>query len=427
MIFFVPQNQTVKNLFPMKTTQQYNQRKIVNDPVHGFISIPDNILFELIEHPYLQRLRRIKQLGLTSLVYPGAVHTRFQHSLGSFYLMGTAITVLRYKWHHISDEESVAAHAAILMHDLGHGPFSHALEQTLIESLNHEDISLLLMEKLNQHFGGQLSGAIDVFQGNTDKLFLHQLVSSQLDVDRLDYLKRDSFFSGVSEGVIGSDRIIKTLEIKDNELVVEGKCIYSIEKFLVARRLMYWQVYLHKTALVAEKMLINTLKRAKELALQGKDVPAPPFLETFLKNRFCKNDFLNHPRILDDFTMLDDNDIMGALKLWQGNDDRVLARLSSSIIERKLIKIEIADTPFPAETAERYKEEKKDLLGLSREEMDYFVFTDHISNSTYKTGGENINIIYKDGTTKDISMASDMLDHAALSKPANKYILCYPR
>ncbi|MFW5890464.1 MAG: HD domain-containing protein, partial [Marinilabiliaceae bacterium] len=241
----------------MNREQQHSQRKIVNDPVHGFISISDDILFELIEHPYLQRLRRIKQLGLTELVYPGAVHTRFQHTLGAFYLMGTAISVLKSKGFNISAEESTAAHAAILMHDIGHGPFSHALEQTLIEHLGHEDLSLLLMNKLNEDFGGRLSDAIDIFKGNTSKLFLHQLVSSQLDMDRLDYLKRDSFFSGVSEGVIGSDRIIKMLSVENNELVVEAKGIYSIEKFLVARRLMYWQVYLHKTALVAEKMLIN--------------------------------------------------------------------------------------------------------------------------------------------------------------------------
>lgn len=411
----------------MSTTHHYSQRKIVNDPVHGFISIPDNILFELIEHPYFQRLRRIKQLGLTSVVYPGAVHTRFQHTLGAFYLMGTAITVLRNKGHQISEEESIAAHAAILMHDLGHGPFSHALEQTLIESLNHEDISLLLMERLNQQFDGQLSAAIDIFKGNTGKLFLHQLVSSQLDVDRLDYLKRDSFFSGVSEGVIGSDRIIKMLEIKNNELVVEGKGIYSIEKFLVARRLMYWQVYLHKTALVAEKMLINALKRAKELAMQGKEVPAPPFLETFLKNRFCKDDFQSNPQILDDFSMLDDNDIMSALKLWQKNSDRVLSMLSSGIIERKLLRIEVSDTPFSEEILNQHKHERKNLMGVTFEEMDYFVFTDHVSNSTYKTGGEIINILYKDGSTKNISMASDMLDHTALSKPVSKYILCYPK
>ena len=411
----------------MSTKHHYSQRKIVNDPVHGFISIPDNILFELIEHPYFQRLRRIKQLGLTSVVYPGAVHTRFQHTLGAFYLMGTAITVLRNKGHQISEEESIAAHAAILMHDLGHGPFSHALEQTLIESLNHEDISLLLMERLNQQFDGQLSTAIDIFKGNTGKLFLHQLVSSQLDVDRLDYLKRDSFFSGVSEGVIGSDRIIKMLEIKNNELVVEGKGIYSIEKFLVARRLMYWQVYLHKTALVAEKMLINALKRAKELAMQGKEVPAPPFLETFLKNRFCKDDFKSNPQILDDFTMLDDNDIMSALKLWQKNKDRVLSILSSGIIDRKLLRIEVSDTPFSEETLNRHKNESKNLIGVTYEEMDYFVFTDHVSNSTYKTGGEIINILYKDGSTKNISMASDMLDHTALSKSVSKYILCYPK
>jgi hypothetical protein len=406
--------------------QQYNQKKIVNDPVHGFISIPDNILFELIEHPYIQRLRRIKQLGLTSLVYPGAVHTRFQHTLGAFYLMGSAISVLRNKGHHISSDESTAAHAAILMHDIGHGPFSHALEQTLIEKLNHEDISLLLMNRLNDHFNGALTQAIDVFKGNTDKLFLHQLVSSQLDMDRLDYLKRDSFFSGVSEGIIGSDRIIKMLEIKNNELVIEAKGIYSIEKFLVARRLMYWQVYLHKTALVAEKMLINTLRRAKFLSLNNTQVPAPPFLSTFLKNKFCTNDFLSNPEILADFTMLDDNDIMSALKLWRSHNDPVLSRLSSSLLDRNLLRIEISDTPFDPERLLTLKKEKQ-IKNIGPDEMDYFVFTDHISNSAYNVGQENINILYKDGTIKDISFASDMLDHTAFAKTVNKYVLCYPK
>jgi hypothetical protein len=406
--------------------QQYNQRKIVNDPVHGFISIPDNILFKLIEHPYLQRLRRIKQLGLTSLVYPGAVHTRFQHTLGAFYLMGSAISVLRNKGHLISSDESTAAHAAILMHDIGHGPFSHALEQTLIENLNHEDISLLLMNRLNEHFKGQLSQAIEIFKGQTDKLFLHQLVSSQLDMDRLDYLKRDSFFSGVSEGIIGSDRIIKMLEIKNNQLVIEAKGIYSIEKFLVARRLMYWQVYLHKTALVAEKMLINALRRAKYLSLNNTKVTAPPFLSTFLKNRFCTTDFLNNQRILDDFTMLDDNDIMSALKLWRGHNDPVLSRLSSSLLNRDLLRIEISDTPFDKERLLALKKEKQ-IKNIGLDEMDYFVFTDHISNSAYNVGQENINILYKDGTTKDISFASDMLDHTAFAKTVNKYVLCYPK
>jgi hypothetical protein len=406
--------------------QQYNQRKIVNDPVHGFISIPDNILFKLIEHPYLQRLRRIKQLGLTSLVYPGAVHTRFQHTLGAFYLMGSAISVLRNKGHLISSDESTAAHAAILMHDIGHGPFSHALEQTLIENLNHEDISLLLMNRLNEHFKGQLSQAIEIFKGQTDKLFLHQLVSSQLDMDRLDYLKRDSFFSGVSEGIIGSDRIIKMLEIKNNQLVIEAKGIYSIEKFLVARRLMYWQVYLHKTALVAEKMLINALRRAKYLSLNNTKVTAPPFLSTFLKNRFCTTDFLNNQRILDDFTMLDDNDIMSALKLWRGHNDPVLSRLSSSLLNRDLLRIEISDTPFDKERLLALKKEKQ-IKNIGLDEMDYFVFTDHISNSAYNVGQENINILYKDGTIKDISFASDMLDHTAFAKTVNKYVLCYPK
>lgn len=406
--------------------QQYNQRKIVNDPVHGFISIPDNILFKLIEHPYLQRLRRIKQLGLTSLVYPGAVHTRFQHTLGAFYLMGSAISVLRNKGHLISSDESTAAHAAILMHDIGHGPFSHALEQTLIENLNHEDISLLLMNRLNKHFKGQLSQAIEIFKGQTGKLFLHQLVSSQLDMDRLDYLKRDSFFSGVSEGIIGSDRIIKMLEIKNNQLVIEAKGIYSIEKFLVARRLMYWQVYLHKTALVAEKMLINALRRAKYLSLNNTKVTAPPFLSTFLKNRFCTTDFLNNQRILDDFTMLDDNDIMSALKLWRDHNDPVLSRLSSSLLNRDLLRIEISDTPFDKERLLALKKEKQ-IKNIGLDEMDYFVFTDHISNSAYNVGQENINILYKDGTTKDISFASDMLDHTAFAKTVNKYVLCYPK
>jgi hypothetical protein len=406
--------------------QQYNQRKIVNDPVHGFISIPDNILFKLIEHPYLQRLRRIKQLGLTSLVYPGAVHTRFQHTLGAFYLMGSAISVLRNKGHLISSDESTAAHAAILMHDIGHGPFSHALEQTLIENLNHEDISLLLMNRLNKHFKGQLSQAIEIFKGQTGKLFLHQLVSSQLDMDRLDYLKRDSFFSGVSEGIIGSDRIIKMLEIKNNQLVIEAKGIYSIEKFLVARRLMYWQVYLHKTALVAEKMLINALRRAKYLSLNNTKVTAPPFLSTFLKNRFCTTDFLNNQRILDDFTMLDDNDIMSALKLWRDHNDPVLSRLSSSLLNRDLLRIEISDTPFDKERLLALKKEKQ-IKNIGLDEMDYFVFTDHISNSAYNVGQENINILYKDGTIKDISFASDMLDHTAFAKTVNKYVLCYPK
>ncbi len=321
----------------------------------------------------------------------------------------------------------MAAHAAILLHDIGHGPFSHALEQTLIESLGHEEISLLLMDKLNNEFKGQLSDAINIFKGNTKKLFLHQLVSSQLDMDRLDYLKRDSFFSGVSEGVIGSDRIIKMLEVKNNELVVEAKGIYSIEKFLVARRLMYWQVYLHKTALVAEKMLINTLKRAKELALNKQHVPATPYLNTFLQNQFCPDDFQKNHKILDDFTMLDDNDIMSALKLWRHHPDAVLSRLSSALLDRQLLAIEISDIPFNLERVEQLRIEKAEEYGLDYEKMKYFVFTDHISNSAYNTGQENINIIYKDGTIKDISMASDMLDHAAFARTVNKYVLCYPK
>jgi len=403
------------------------QRKIVNDPVHGFISIPDDILFDLIEHPYIQRLRRIKQLGMTELVYPGAVHTRFQHTLGAFFLMGTAISGLKSKGHNISPEESRATHAAILMHDIGHGPFSHALEQTLIEDLGHEDLSLLLMNRLNKDLGNQLTDAINIFKGETPKFFLHQLVSSQLDMDRLDYLKRDSFFSGVSEGIIGSDRIIKMLNIKNNELVVEAKGIYSIEKFLVARRLMYWQVYLHKTALVAEKMLIKTLERAKALALSGHEIPAPPFLSTFLSRQFTREDFLNNPEILEDFTMLDDNDIMNALKQWRTHSDLVLSRLSSNLLNRHLLGIEISDLPFEESHIEELKRKYAPMSGLSFEELDYFIFTDHISNSAYNTGQENINILHRDGTLQDISQASDMLDHSAFAKTVNKYILCAPK
>ncbi len=404
------------------------QRKIINDPVHGFISVPDNLLFLLIEHPYFQRLRHIKQLGLSFIVYPGAVHTRFQHTLGAFYLMGTAISVLRDKGHRITLEESLAAHAAILMHDIGHGPFSHALESTLIEDLTHEDLSLLMMKRLNNEFGGQLSSAIEVFKGNTGKPFLHQLVSGQLDMDRLDYLKRDSFFTGVSEGVIGSDRIIKMLDVFEDKLVVEAKGIYSIEKFLVARRLMYWQVYLHKTAMVAERMLIHILKRARELALDGKEVPASPFLSTFLNNRFSRHQFESNPDILDNFTMLDDNDILSAMKLWSRHPDPVLSRLSFDLLNRHLLRIEISDAPFPEEVVQDLKARAADLLKIeSPHELSYFVFSDHISNNAYSTGDDNINILYKDHTIKDITEASDMLNHSVLEKTVSKYFLCYPK
>ncbi len=409
-------------------TGDLKQRKIINDPVHGFISVPDNILFKLIEHPYLQRLRHIKQLGLTFIVYPGAVHTRFQHTLGAFYLMGSAISVLQNKGHHITHEESVAAHAAILMHDIGHGPFSHALESTLIEELNHEDISLLLMKRLNRQFDDELTPAIEVFKGNTGKPFLHQLVSGQLDMDRLDYLKRDSFFTGVSEGVIGSDRIIKMLEVFDDKLVVEVKGIYSIEKFLVARRLMFWQVYLHKTAMVAEKMLIHILKRARELALAGHEVPASPFLATFLKNRFRKSDYLNNASLLDDFTMLDDSDILSAMKLWSRHPDPVLSRLSYNLLNRHLLRIEISDNPFTEERVNIIKAKAAALLNItSAHELSYFVFTDHISNNAYSSGDDNINILYRDQTLKDITEASDMLNHSVLEKTVSKYFLCYPK
>src|ERR1700751_1028479 len=319
----------------------YQKRKIINDPIYGFVTLPAGLIYDLINHPYFQRLRHIKQLGMTNLVYPGALHTRFHHAIGAMYLMTEAIDVLRSKQIDISDEEAEAVSVAILLHDIGHGPFSHALEHTLVQGVSHEDISALLMEKLNQEFKGGLSLAIKIFNDKYKKKFLHQLVSSQLDMDRLDYLKRDSFFTGVSEGVISSDRIIKMLYVKDDELAVEEKGIYSIEKFIIARRLMYWQVYLHKTVVAGENMLVNILKRAKELSNKGEDLFATPAFSVFLKNNYSKKDFLSKPELLDTFALLDDYDIFSSIKVWTKHPDQILSTLCKSLVERKLFKIEL--------------------------------------------------------------------------------------
>ncbi|GIV35216.1 MAG: phosphohydrolase [Chitinophagales bacterium] len=404
-----------------------NKRKIFNDPVYGFISIPFELIFDLIEHPYFQRLRRITQLGLSYYVYPGAYHTRFHHALGALHLMTLALDVLQYKGHKVTRKEAEAACAAILLHDIGHGPFSHTLENCLIPGVSHEFLSSRFMEALNADFRGRLSLAIDIFRDNYKKRFLHQLISSQLDVDRLDYLKRDSFFTGVQEGVIGHDRIIKMLEVKDDRLVVEEKGIYSIEKFLVARRLMYWQVYLHKTVLAAESLLVKIMQRAKELALNNVSLDASPPLKYFLYNNVSRKSFMDAEEPLEQFARLDDVDVLAAVKLWTRHPDTVLSLLCKALIERKLPKIELRNEPFPPARIERIKKAVKLHYELSQREEDYFVYTSSTSNFAYDPEKGNINILYKDGRLMDITRASDQLNISVLSRPVVKYYLCYPK
>jgi HD superfamily phosphohydrolases len=402
-----------------------SKQKIINDPVFGFITIPDKFIYNLIEHPYLQRLNRIKQMGLASLVYPGAQHTRFHHSLGAMFLTDETIKQLRSKGHIISHEDYLAVLSAILLHDIGHGPFSHALENILIEGIDHEDISLLLMKKINQTMEGALDPAIAVFQDRYPKQFLHQLICGQLDMDRLDYLRRDSFFTGVIEGNIGSARIIKMLTIQNDRLVVEEKGIYSIENFLMARRLMYWQVYLHKTAVAAEKMLVNTLNRAKELAGKGIELFAAPSLRYFLYNHIDKNVFLENPQAAEHFTNLDDTDIWSALKTWTQHPDKVLSVLSSGLINRKLFKIKIASRPFePAEIKNAIRQ-CAEQLNISERDAGYLVSSDEVSSNMYNEEEESIDILYKDGSIRNIAEASDIWDIALLSKKIKKYYFCY--
>ncbi|MDX1653432.1 MAG: HD domain-containing protein [Brumimicrobium sp.] len=402
-----------------------NKNKFINDPVYGFISLPNDIIFDLIEHPYYQRLRRIKQLGMSHLVYPGALHTRFHHAIGATHLMMQAIQSIRRKGHEITEEEETAVLIAILLHDIGHGPFSHTLEQDIVRNISHEEISLLFMKRLSEEFNGKLDMAIEIFEDRYHKSFLHQLVSSQLDMDRMDYLNRDSFYTGVSEGVIGSDRIIAMLNVKDNQLVVEEKGIYSIEKFLVARRLMYWQVYMHKTVVSSEVMLTAVLKRAKFLVKSGIKLFASPAFETFLKEEFTLSDFENNPSLLETFAELDDTDILGAIKVWQHSDDKVLSLLSNKIINRKLFKIEIDKTPFSEERISFERETIRKEYHLSEEEANYFVHTDILINHAYNEQKETINLLLKNGETVDVSMAADNLNIHALSGPVEKYFLCY--
>ena len=402
-----------------------NKLKILNDPIYGFITIPNALIYDLIEHPYFQRLRRISQMGLSYLVYPGAHHTRFHHAIGGMHLMQKAIRVLKFKGIDISDEEANALYVAILLHDIGHGPFSHALEHSIVTGVDHESISLKFMEALNEEFNGQLSLAITIFKGNYHRKFLYQLISSQLDMDRLDYLKRDSFYSGVSEGNINSERLLVMLNVKNDELVVEEKGIYSVEKFIVARRLMYWQVYLHKTGVVAEKVLEKVLKRAKELVLLGKELPASKAFSYFLKHQNYEANF--NMEALKIFSKLDDYDVLLAIKEWISNEDVLLSNLAESLINRKLPKVILQNKPFSEEQLRNVKEKTKKELNYSDDELDYVVFNGEICNQAYDSTKNNIKILYKNGELKDITEASDHLNIQTLSSPVFKYYMCYPK
>jgi HD superfamily phosphohydrolase len=404
-----------------------NKKKIINDPIYGFISIPDEFIFDVIEHPYMQRLRRISQLGLSHLVYPGAVHTRFQHVVGAMHLMGKAINVLKNKGCEISDDEKRAVLLAILLHDIGHGPFSHALEFDIVKSVTHEDISAYFIQSLEQSFGSDLNLALKIFEDKHEKPFLHQLVSSQLDMDRLDYLNRDSFFSGVSEGIIGSDRLIEMLAVNKGQLVLEEKGIYSVEKFIVARRLMYWQVYLHKTVVAAEYMLIYALRRAKWLARKGVDVFSSPALSFFLNKDLSKQEFENDKSVLENFAALDDYDILQSLKVWSNHKDATLKFLSSSIVNRKLFKIEIAKEPFSDKTIASVKNKLLSTGTYNEMDLSFLVFSDKLVNKAYNQKFQNINLLMKTGEIVDLSEASDNLNISALARPVEKYFLCYPR
>ena len=402
------------------------QYKIINDPVHGFINIPGGIILEIIQHPLFQRLKEIKQLGLTSLVYPGACHTRLNHALGAMHLMNEAVNVLRLKGVNISEEEQEQAMVAILLHDVGHGPFSHALEHNILKGVSHEEITLALMKAINREKGGRINMAIDIFTGDYYRKFLHQLVSSQLDVDRLDYLRRDSFFSGVAEGMIGHERIIKMMNVKDDSLVIEEKGIYSVEKFLISRRLMYWQVYLHKTVIAAEQLLVEILGRARELKAEGAVIPGSPSLIYFLEKTIEKSS-LSDPEVLNGFAALDDSDVMSAIKQWRYADDRTLSLLCRMLVERRLPAILLSKEPFDGITFEDKIKELVDRGGLSEKEARYFVKTGEVQNRGYDREEENIQILSKIGATGDIYEISDMLSAKAFSQITKKHFLCTPK
>jgi hypothetical protein len=401
-----------------------NKLKIINDPVHGFITIPNELIFDLMEHPYFQRLRRIKQLGLSHLVYPGANHTRFHHAIGAMHLMQKALSELQKKGVEISDKEKEGVLIAILLHDIGHGPFSHTLEHSLLKNVHHEEVSLLFMQRLNDEFNGQLDTAINIFTDKHPKKFLHQLVSSQLDMDRLDYLQRDSYFTGVSEGVVGSERIIKMLSVANNELVIIEKGIYSIENFISARRIMYWQVYMHKTVVSSEFMLRSILKRAKFLFLEGKDLFATPSLKLFLGHDFSIKDFNNNKNLLTDFAQIDDTDIISAIKVWQNSDDKILSALSKNLINRKLFKTEIKKEKFDPNKTKDIKNNIINKLNIDKKELEYFFEENKLTNSAYKQF-KQIKIVNRNGKVIDLTEASDNYNITALSSPVEKHFLCY--
>jgi HD superfamily phosphohydrolase len=413
-------------------TYQQNKRKIINDPVYGFISIRSELIYDILEHPWFQRLRSIKQLGLTSYVYPGATHTRFQHAIGALHLTCMAIETLRNKGISISEAEEEGTCLAILLHDCGHGPFSHALETSIISNISHEDISILLMQILNEESGGKLSLALEIFRGTYSRRFLHELISGQIDMDRLDYLMRDSFFTGVIEGSVGFDRIIRMLNVSKDSLVIDEKGVYSIEKFLVARRLMYWQVYMHKTVLSSESLLVKVLKRAKELALEGTEIYATPALRFFLYNNISKEDLLTARLftpylIASNFTRLDDNDIMVCAKYWSDEKDPVLSDLAKRLINRDLFAIELQNEPFPETKVKKLRSCLMERLGIQTEMADYYVFSNSISNLAYTPEYPEVRILLKDGRTVNISEVSDMFDHRFISERIIKYFLCYPK
>lgn len=402
-----------------------NKLKIFNDPIYGFITIPNSLIYDLIQHPYFQRLRRISQMGLSYLVYPGAHHTRFHHALGAMHMMQKAVEVLRFKEVVISKEEENALYIAILLHDIGHGPFSHAMEHSIVEEVNHESISLLFMNQLNEEFGGQLQLAIQVFKGEYHRKFMLQLISSQLDMDRMDYLKRDSFYSGVAEGNINSDRLIQMMNVVDDVLVMEEKGIYSIEKFLMARRLMYWQAYLHKTSLVAELTLTKTLQRAKELLNKGIAIECSRPLKYFMEHKITLENFSTTD--LNTFSQLDDYDIISALKEWQYHDDFIVSSLSKMIINRDLSKVKLNNEKFPTEVLEEMTTRFAKEHNITQQEAKYFIFKGKIKNQAYNKDADPIRILKKDRTIEDVVEASDQLNLKALSKPVTKYFVCFPK
>ena len=401
-----------------------NKLKIINDPIYGFIHIPSTLVFDIIEHPYFQRLRRINQMGLSYLVFPGAKHTRFEHVLGCVFLMQKTVEMLRFKGIQISEKEAEGLYIAILLHDIGHGPFSHAMEHSIVEGISHEEISLRFMQELNKVFNGKLDTAIAIFQGTYPRKFMHQLISGQLDMDRADYLKRDSFYTGVAEGNINSERLISMLNVRNDELVVEEKGLYSVEKFLIARRLMYWQVYLHKTSVVAEQILIRLLKRAKELVQQGQELTMSTALAFFVKNKISKNNFSQE--VLEMFALLDDTDIISAMKEWQFHPDVVLSKLSKMLLNRDLLKIKVRLNDFEEQKIKRLQK-LSIAKGVGEKDMKYFVFTGVMTNRAYNPGKEIIKILTKNGRVVDLTKTSEAINLEPLSQVTERYYICYPK